>query len=175
MKNWGHSSRKDEKNCGGKLFDNHRSEKYHRIENVVDNETVKTPIVELSRVTRVQRKLISSERLCHASGGGKGQLGQRCISAVSGTMLVRGQCFDDLSTSTVLGNSDSATFLREQGSLGFPSVVSSCIALPTDLVCDTAAFQFMRDDLVDVVRSHSSLRRVPGRLRSDLVSRNGPP
>ena len=25
----------------GKLFDNHRSEKYHRIENVVDNETVK--------------------------------------------------------------------------------------------------------------------------------------
>ena len=109
----------------------------------------------MSRVTRVQRKLISSEGLCDAAGGGKGQLGQRCISAVSGTLLVRGQCFDDQSTSPVLGNSDSATFLREQGSLGFPSVVSRVIAFPTDLVCDTAAFQFMRDDLVDVVRSHS--------------------
>jgi hypothetical protein len=41
MKNWGHSSRKDEKNLRWKIIDNHRSEKYHRIENVVDNETVK--------------------------------------------------------------------------------------------------------------------------------------
>ena len=51
-----------------------------------------------------------------------------------------------------MADGNSAAFLGEQILLCIPSVIRGCEALPTDEVFYTAAFQLVRDDLVNFVR-----------------------